>query len=130
MVEAGDDLAKLVESAVRDNDIAPTDGDILICADGASGELLWVISRTLGGNFCVVGHNSRHLYLSGSAGVMCVDHRTGIRLWEVEPPESTWWGRGIVTDTRTGARTRQPPQPGEHRRQVTPAQRQGTQGIE
>ena len=77
---------------------APVDGDVLICLDGASGELLWVISRPNSRQVYLLGHNSRFLYLCGERSMMCVDHRTGVRLWEVDTPTGQWEGRGLVSE--------------------------------
>jgi hypothetical protein len=79
--------------------LAPSDGEVLMCLDGASGELLWAVTKPNGTNVDVIGHNSRYLYLGG-AEVMCIDLRSGVRLWAVDAPESTWTGRGVVTEDR------------------------------
>ena len=69
----------------------PSDGDVLLCLDGASGEVLWVATKPSGSNVHVIGHDEKHLYLgggqmiggvaSGSSLVVCLDYRSGVRLW-------------------------------------------------
>jgi outer membrane protein assembly factor BamB len=78
--------------------LAPTDGRVLLCLDGATGDVLWLASKPTGARLQhVVGCNSRHLFVAG-ATLLCIDHRTGIRLWEVEMPSAAWNGRGLVTE--------------------------------
>jgi outer membrane protein assembly factor BamB len=82
--------------------LAPSDGEVMICLDGASGEPLWMVSKPAGNevggsDVYVVGHNSRHVYVCG-ARLTCIDIRSGLRLWDVEVPEKGWSGRGLVTE--------------------------------
>lgn len=78
---------------------APTDGDVLLCLDGASGEILWLLSKPERDTY-LVGHNSRHLFMAGSENVTCVDLRSGVRLWNERLPRPGGWnGRGFVTES-------------------------------
>lgn len=90
--------------------IAPSDGEVLACLDAASGDVLWLLSKPRGDSVQVVGHNDRYLYVGGWTGwgtrhrpdpqLGCIDLETGVRLWEIDMPESAWGGRGLVTDDR------------------------------
>lgn len=88
---------------------APCDGDVLICVDGASGEPVWMIDgknshapyRELQ---CIVGANSRHLYVAAEQSIVCIGLRSGVRLWQSPLPQAAddsltrWRGRGQVTE--------------------------------
>lgn len=90
---------------------APSDGSVLLCLDGATGEPVWMINRELSipENAQVsrwkyiVGHDDRNLYLAGDQDLSCVSIRSGVRLWRTELPASPsisqWKGRGTVTST-------------------------------
>lgn len=90
------------ELLVRDGIVlcAPTDGQCLLGVDGASGELLWVVPREGNAHRHLLGANRKHVYLAGSR-LLCVDLRSGVRLWEDEVPMSAplrFAGRGLVND--------------------------------
>lgn len=89
----------------------PSDGDAFLCLNGATGDVLWVASKPTGTNVNVIGHNDDYIFLgggqtvggvvSGSGLVVCLDIRSGVRMWAVEAPEPTgWMGRGLVTEDR------------------------------
>ena len=90
--------------------IAPSDGEAMVCVDGASGELLWALTKPSGDSVYVVGSNDRYLFVAGwlawggvhrpDAQIGCIELATGVRLWETKMPESAWDGRGLVTDER------------------------------
>ncbi len=81
---------------------APTDGQVLIALDGASGEPVWMLER--GTMQYLIGHDRDHLYLGGPDDVTCVGLRTGVRLWReilpAHPGSSRWRGRGCVAGGR------------------------------
>jgi outer membrane protein assembly factor BamB len=91
---------------------SPTDGKVLLCLDGASGEPLWMLSKEhrnmpksiLEKMTYVIGRDDDFLYVMCDGGqVLCVDFRSGSRLWAARIPGSgtvgnKWYGRGIVTD--------------------------------
>ena len=110
---------------------APSDGQVMLCLDGASGEVLWVVTKPTGSNVHVLGHNSRFLYLGGDE-ITCVDLRTGVRLWNLGAPEAPWTGRGIVTEDRvvvpgTRAVYTLPAEGGEWRKSQLPSFSIGTE---
>ncbi len=76
--------------------VAPADGEVLVCLDGATGDLLWVSERQRDSKIELLGHNQDHLYLRGERYLVCVDHRSGILRWSVEVPADTRSGRGAV----------------------------------
>lgn len=86
---------------VRDGRVlaAPVGGNVILCLDGATGDVLWMQSRTPAMRY-VLGANRDHVYIAGTS-VTCIDWRTGILLWETEPPASRisarFAGRGLVT---------------------------------
>ncbi len=77
---------------------APADGKVLMCLDGASGEPLWMAEKdrrmTRG---YIIGHNKEYMFTGGSS-VVCIEMASGIRRFELESPEPTWRGRGVVTE--------------------------------
>ncbi len=76
--------------------VAPVDGTVMLGVDGASGELLWLAEKPANAAMQqLVGLDSTHLYVAG-AKLTCIDHRTGLRLWEVDMPSGTPGGRGTV----------------------------------
>jgi tetratricopeptide (TPR) repeat protein len=78
--------------------VAPADGSVLLCLDGASGEILWLLSRPYRSAY-VLGHNGAQVLLAGGEQVMCIDLRTGVRQWSAAlPAPSAWHGRGFVLD--------------------------------
>ena len=86
--------------------VAPSDGRVLLCVDGASGDPVWMVSRDHRYDFYgvlkyLVGHNSTHLYMASDEHVVCLDLRNGRREWVSRIPEgngSRWRGRGLVTE--------------------------------
>lgn len=77
--------------------VAPSDGRVLLCLDGATGEPIWMVSkRAEMSNGYVVGHDGRRLFVAGSK-ITCIDLRSGVRLWDVPAPVPGWRGRGVVT---------------------------------
>ncbi len=75
---------------------APVDGRCLVCLDTTTGEIEWLLSLVPGDMDYLVGHDDRHLFITGRK-LTCVELRTGIRLWDVEVPEPGQ-GRGVVSD--------------------------------
>jgi outer membrane protein assembly factor BamB len=86
--------------------IAPSDGRVLLCVDGASGEPVWMLSRDSRYEFYgtlkyLIGANSGNLYMASEEHVLCLDLRNGTRRWSARLPEgngSRWRGRGLVTE--------------------------------
>ncbi len=90
---------------------APIDGKVLLCLDGASGKPLWMLSKEprdvphsiLEKMSYVIGGDGDFLYVMCHGGqVLCVDIRTGTRLWAASIPGAgtvgtKWYGRGVVT---------------------------------
>ena len=85
----------------------PSDGHVMTCLDGMTGELVWALNvssphapYTRLNTF--VGHDGTFAYLTGDTSMVSVELRTGVRQWMLElPPEvgmSSWRGRGIVTN--------------------------------
>ncbi|MEE9126665.1 MAG: PQQ-binding-like beta-propeller repeat protein, partial [Planctomycetota bacterium] len=93
---------------------SPTDGKVLLCLDGASGEPLWMLSKeprprrilksVLENMSYVIGRDDNFLYVMCYGGqVLCVDFRSGTRMWAARVPGSgtvgsKWYGRGVVAD--------------------------------
>jgi len=91
---------------------SPTDGKVLLCLDGASGNPLWMLSKEpkhiprsiLEKMSYIIGRDADYLYLMCEGGqVLCVDFRAGTRLWATSIPGAgsvtkRWYGRGIVAD--------------------------------
>jgi len=75
---------------------APTDGRCLLCLDSTSGEIEWLVETAAGQFDYIVGHDGEHVYLAGRR-LMCVELRTGIKLWDDDVPEASQ-GRGVVAD--------------------------------
>ncbi|MEZ5966711.1 MAG: PQQ-binding-like beta-propeller repeat protein [Planctomycetota bacterium] len=75
---------------------APTDGRCLLCVDSGSGEVEWLVDMRPGEFDYILGDDGQHVYLAGKR-VMCVDLRTGIKLWDDEVREPSQ-GRGCVAD--------------------------------
>lgn len=82
--------------------IAPADGGVLICLDGASGEPIWMVER--GDMQYVIGDDGDHLYMGGPDDVTCIALRSGLRLWRDPLPAHRgsigWRGRGTVSAGR------------------------------
>lgn len=87
---------------------APCDSFVLMCLDGASGQVVWMLDQSCGyadfGDMqYVVGANARHLYVATKTDLVCIGLRSGVRLWSRSMPsnDSTtedWRGRGIVLE--------------------------------
>ncbi len=77
---------------------APTDGRVLICLDGTTGDPVWMISRR--DLQYLIGHDGEHLYVGAPDSVMCIDLHSGIRKWQEDLPSfagsSLWRGRGTI----------------------------------
>ncbi|MEM7199883.1 MAG: PQQ-binding-like beta-propeller repeat protein [Planctomycetota bacterium] len=75
---------------------APADGDALLCLDGATGEPVWIIERTLEQDTYLLGHDARHVWLCATDALVCIDHRSGVRRWREHLPTAAWSGRGTL----------------------------------
>jgi outer membrane protein assembly factor BamB len=79
---------------------APSDGRVLHCLDGASGEPVWMLS--MGELQYLVGHNDQYLFAGGKNEVYCIGLHSGVRLWSEKlerfAGSDSWRGRGMVTD--------------------------------
>ncbi len=79
---------------------APSDGRVLHCLDGASGEPVWMLS--MGELQYLIGHNDRFLFAGGKNQVFCIDLHSGVRLWREKLDRfvgsDNWRGRGMVSD--------------------------------
>lgn len=75
--------------------IAPCDSSLLLCIDGASGQLAWYFdssSRHLpfGQLRMIVGANAEDLFALGDRHLVCIGRRSGLLRWSVELPQ--WSG--------------------------------------
>lgn len=84
---------------------APSDGDILMCLDGASGEPVWMVDGAATRYTShkqlqyLLGANSRFLFAVSEDALVCIGLRSGLRLWNVPlPAGDKWRGRGCVTE--------------------------------
>jgi len=88
---------------------APCDSYVLLCLDGASGEIVWLIDQDPGlfadyGKLqYVVGANSRYVYVATKSDLICIGLRSGVRLWSRSMPvdgagAEDWRGRGVVME--------------------------------
>lgn len=75
---------------------APTDGRCLICMDGASGDIEWLVGTKQAEFDYLLGADGEHVFLAGKR-LVCIELRTGISLWDTEVPEPSQ-GRGCVLD--------------------------------
>jgi outer membrane protein assembly factor BamB len=90
--------------------VAPCDSDLLLCLDGASGEVVWMVDGTsryapYGSLRHLIGRDAERLYFEASDDlrdhVVSVAAATGIVEWSAEIPRtvdrtSRWPGRGAV----------------------------------
>ncbi|GAB4138430.1 MAG: hypothetical protein Fur0037_04120 [Planctomycetota bacterium] len=87
---------------------APCDGFVLMCLDGSSGEVVWLLDQSCGfADFgemqYIIGANSRNLYVATRSSVVCIGLLSGVRLWSREIPskagiDEEWRGRGLVLE--------------------------------
>lgn len=90
--------------------LAPSDGGVLHCLDGATGQPVWMLKRLqrvpgashLSRMSYIVGHDDDHLYVAGEHDLTCIEIRSGVRRWRDILPASaalngSWRGRGAVT---------------------------------
>ncbi|MBI5852600.1 MAG: PQQ-binding-like beta-propeller repeat protein [Planctomycetes bacterium] len=82
--------------------IAPSDGEELICVDGATGEPRWMCERR--DMQYVIGAELGLLFLGGEDSVTAIGLASGVRLWRSSLPafegSTRWRGRGLVRDGR------------------------------
>ncbi|MCA8943042.1 MAG: PQQ-binding-like beta-propeller repeat protein [Planctomycetes bacterium] len=90
--------------------LAPADGGVLLCLDGATGEPVWMINRIqlIPGQSnrsrwkYIIGHDDGKLLIGGEQDVTCIELRSGVRLWRLDLPSipgiAQWRGRGVVHD--------------------------------
>ncbi len=90
--------------------IAPVDGTALLCLDGASGKLVWALSQkpatrnskiadVVGAMQYIIGHDATYLYIACDRQVLCVEIRSGRRMWVRPTPNNNQiHGRGTLVD--------------------------------
>ena len=88
--------------------LAAVDSKVLLCLDGATGDVVWMHDGErptdhdlfTGQMRYIVGHNEDYLFvMCGDAELLCIGLNTGIRYWVAIVPEpGDWSGRGFVTD--------------------------------
>lgn len=87
---------------------APCDSFVLMCLDGASGQIVWLLDQSCGyadfGNMqYVVGANRQQLFVATKTDLVCIGLRSGVRLWSRSLPSNSgltddWRGRGVVLE--------------------------------
>lgn len=90
--------------------LAPVDGDVLLCLDGASGEPLWWIdggsrhfTQSCGTPRGLVGATDQRAFLLSDTHLVAIDLRGGLLEWSVELPKwngprGSFRGRGAIVD--------------------------------
>ena len=86
--------------------IAPVDGDVLLCLDGASGQPVWMLDAasryvTFGRLRVLVGTAADRLYACSDTHLVCISMRGGLVRWARELPaggdqKTTGRGRGTI----------------------------------
>jgi tetratricopeptide (TPR) repeat protein len=79
--------------------LAPCDSPLVMCLDGASGQLLWYVDASsrhlnLSQLRTIVGANSQDLFLLGDRHLVCVGRHSGLLRWSIELPQ--WSGQRNV----------------------------------
>jgi hypothetical protein len=75
---------------------APVDAQVLTAVDGSTGEVEWMLSLRKPEMEYLLGASDGQLFIAGKS-ILCVDIRTGIRLWADTAPEHRM-GRGALVD--------------------------------
>jgi len=75
--------------------IAPCDSTLLLCIDGATGQLAWYLDSssrhlTFGQLRTLVGANGEDLFVLGDRHLVCIGRRGGLLRWSIELPQ--WSG--------------------------------------